>query len=52
MGDLQDPEKFKSRMHSLAYGQAMAAACQGLPEGPLLMPISALLSISPLQPRT
>ena len=28
MGDLQDPEKFKSRMHSLAYGQAMAAAAR------------------------
>ena len=26
--DLQNPEKFKSRMHSLAYGQAMAAAAR------------------------
>ena len=26
--DLQDPDKFKSRMHSLAYGQAMAAAAR------------------------
>lgn len=25
---LQNPEKFKSRMHSLAYGQAMAAAAR------------------------
>lgn len=24
----QDPEKFKSRMHSLAYGQAMEAAAR------------------------
>ena len=26
--DLQDPEKFKSRMHSLAYGNVMAAAAR------------------------
>ena len=26
--DLQNPDKFKSRMHSLAYGQAMAAAAR------------------------
>ena len=25
---VQDPEKFKSRMHSLAYGQAMEAAAR------------------------
>ena len=28
MDCLQDPEKFKSRMHSLAYGNAMMAAAR------------------------